>query len=283
MQVLDLYIPGESNEEVLINAHNCHPFQANDDISGCATGIAFFASYLKLRKYYYSYRLLIGPELFGPMFWLDSEPELSRRIKACILLKSVGNESSLKIQNSFNGASEVDKVARVAAEKVVDKNVEFHPFRTYYGNDETVFEAPGLEIPSITLTRFPFLEYHTDFDLPALLSPKRLGETYDMLCAIVDVIESNQVASHVMPGLHCLSNPMYDLYRKAPEPGISYDGMSELEIRWNLLMNCLPRDLGAGLSMLDISLKYKLSYELVRDYVNEWERKGLASLKRAVL
>ena len=86
-----------------------------------------------------------------------------------------------------------------------------------------------------------------------------------------------------MPGLHCLSNPMYGLYRKAPEPGISDDGTSELEIRWNLLMNCLPRDLGAGLSTLDISLKYQLSYELVRDYVNEWERKGLASLKRAVL
>ena len=35
MFVYDFYLEGESKDEFLINAHNCHPYQANDDISGC--------------------------------------------------------------------------------------------------------------------------------------------------------------------------------------------------------------------------------------------------------
>ena len=35
----------------------------------------------------------------------------------------------------------------------INQNYSTHSFRSYYGNDETVFEAPGTRIPSITLTR----------------------------------------------------------------------------------------------------------------------------------
>ena len=54
MKVLDLYIPGSSDKEILFNAHNCHPFQANDDISGCATLIALFTQFLQSKSSYYS-------------------------------------------------------------------------------------------------------------------------------------------------------------------------------------------------------------------------------------
>jgi aminopeptidase-like protein len=39
MKVLSYVLPGESNKTWLFNAHNCHPFQANDDVSGMAVGI----------------------------------------------------------------------------------------------------------------------------------------------------------------------------------------------------------------------------------------------------
>ena len=39
MRVMDYTLKGKSKETIIINAHNCHPFQANDDISGCAVGI----------------------------------------------------------------------------------------------------------------------------------------------------------------------------------------------------------------------------------------------------
>ena len=70
MNVLEYKIKGKSDKAILINAHNCHPFQANDDISGCAVGISIFKELKKIRNLNYSYILLIAPEMYGPMFWL---------------------------------------------------------------------------------------------------------------------------------------------------------------------------------------------------------------------
>ena len=36
MLVYDYYLEGSTKDEIIFNAHNCHPYQANDDISGCA-------------------------------------------------------------------------------------------------------------------------------------------------------------------------------------------------------------------------------------------------------
>ena len=285
MHVLDLRIQGEVDDEIIINAHNCHPFQANDDLSGCAVGLALFKYYLQQKENYYSYRLLIAPELYGPMFWLEEIVQKKVSINSAILLKSVGNDSSIKIQNSYLGDHDIDLIARSAmqASSVLQQDVSFYPFRSYYGNDETVFEAPGYEIPTITLTRFPFKEYHTNLDTLEKLYPERLMECYEMLSTIIDIAESNKQAVSVQTGLFCLSNPKYDLYLKAPEPGISNDGNSVNEKKWNLLMNCLSRDLSSGLSALDLSLKYHIHYRLVLEYIEEWESAGLVKMKRKIL
>ena len=62
MRVLDYEIKGKSKQTIIINAHNCHKFQANDDISGCAVGIKIFEYLKKNRNLNYSYRLLIAPD-----------------------------------------------------------------------------------------------------------------------------------------------------------------------------------------------------------------------------
>ena len=280
MTVLDYKIQGQTNEEIIINAHNCHPFQANDDISGCAVALALFIYRLSKSNNYYTYRLLIAPELFGPMFWLEKLSLSNTTIKSSILLKSVGNDSHIKIQNSFTGDADIDRVAKSAVLSSCYANVcQSFPYRSYYGNDESVFEAPGIEIPTVTLTRYPFSEYHTDFDTPDRLSAKNLMETYEILERMISIIESNKCASYVQPGLFCLSNPKYNLYRKAPEPGISHEGNSRNEKTWNLLMNCLSRELDSGMSVLDISLKYEIDYEPLLDYILEWQAKGLVKLE----
>ena len=285
MHVLDLRIQGTVDDEIIINAHNCHPYQANDDISGCAVGIALFKYKLQCKKNYYTYRLLIAPELYGPMFWLEKIKHTKISLKSAILLKSVGNDSPIKIQNSYTGDSEIDRFAKTATLSRINwlEDTKFYPYRSYYGNDETVFEAPGYQIPSITLTRFPFNEYHTNLDTPEKLNLHRLMECYEMLATIIDIAETNKQASLVEPGLFCLSNPRYNLYQKAPEPGISNDGNSIDEKKWNLLMNCLPRDLSAGLSVVDISLKYQIEYKLVLNYIEKWQLSGLVDLQRKCL
>lgn len=285
MYVLDLKIQGQVNEEIVISAHNCHPYQANDDISGCATALALFKHGLSARNNYYTYRLLIGPELFAPMFWLEEFAENAKQIKSVVLLKSVGNDAKMKIQNSFTGTHAIDQIAKAAAEECSgdESAIPFYEFRSYYGNDETVFEAPGFEIPTITLTRFPFPEYHTHLDTPDKLNVDSLSHSYKLLSTIVEIIETNKYASNVQAGLFCLSHPSYNLYRSAPEPGISSQGSSAIEKKWNLLMNCLSRELSSGQSILAISLKYNINYSLLREYISEWESCGIVRLSRSLL
>ena len=139
MIVYDYLVKGQSDTEVVINAHNCHPFQANDDISGCAVAISLFLELQHQQNLRYSYRLLIGPELYGPMFWLNDQK--ANKIKYSILLKAVGNSRDLQIQQSFLGDTELDKAALVALGNSEHSKERIHKFREYYGNDETYSSA----------------------------------------------------------------------------------------------------------------------------------------------
>ena len=70
MKVFDAVLPGRSPKTILFNAHNCHPYQANDDVSGMAVGIELMKRLAEIPDRRYTFRLLIAPELIGPMFWL---------------------------------------------------------------------------------------------------------------------------------------------------------------------------------------------------------------------
>ena len=184
----------------------------------------------------------------------------------------------MKIQKTFNGNTFLDQIIKNSLIESDLVKYEAYEFRTYYGNDETIFEAPGYEIPSTTLTRFPFKEYHTDLDTIEKLSSQMLEETANILINAIIILEENCNAKSNKIGLYCLSNPKYSLYKKAPEPGISNDGNSKLEKSWNLMMNCLPRLLSDGTSTVEISNKYNLPFNSVNEYLQEWQLKGLAEL-----
>jgi aminopeptidase-like protein len=175
---------------VLLNAHNCHPHQANDDVSGVAVGIEVMQRLAVLPKRWYSYRLLVAPELIGPIFWLDDLGDDASDIAYAILLKSVGNDAPLRLQDSFRGDSPLDAVAHHVFGQQYG-SCDSGAYREVYGNDETVFEAPGYEIPTISVTRYPFPSYHTDKDTPETLSEARLQDTVETVSEICLGLERN--------------------------------------------------------------------------------------------
>ena len=273
MKVLDFFLPGESNKTILLNGHNCHPFQANDDLSGCAVGIRVMQQLINMKKRQYSYRLLIAPELHGPMFWLENmDAEQTSLFKGAILLKSVGNNAPLRLQHSYSKTNELD----IAAEKAFEQRYnEFEQgeFRAIYGNDETVFESPPYNIPTISLTRWPFPQYHTNLDTPDTLNENKLQDSVELTLDIIEQYEYNQIYKINFKGLVCLS--AHGLYKSIPavsNSGVDYDSVQG---RWNLLMNCLPREMDNDMSVFDLSLKYKLPVQDVFEYLELWVMEGL--------
>lgn len=276
MKVLDFTLPGMSSDTILLNGHNCHPWQANDDLSGCAVGIAVMQALQARESRKYTYRLVVAPELIGTVHWLAGLKQTNMRFSGAIMLKSVGNASPLKLQHSFEGSSQIDKAA---ASVLRARNPDYvsGAFRTIYGNDETVFDSPGYEIPTISLTRYPFSGYHTDADTPDGLSPDALEETYEVVLEIMDALESNETLRFSERGLVALSHPRYRLYRAAPAPGLDKAEYLDISRRWNLLMNCLPRELNGHNSAIDLAYKYELPVAEVCAYLKEWKEKGLAT------
>jgi len=281
MPVLSYTLLGGTSDTIYLNAHNCHPFQANDDISGVATLIYLFQQLSLVKKRRYSYTLLLGPELFAPMFWLQKYPPSESASSYCLLLKSIGNSEPLQLQSSYTADSVIDRAAFVAFRDHIPQFAHPHPYRSYYGNDETVFESPGYRIPTISLTRFPFVNYHTHLDTPSSISKSSLGQTYDTLLSIIEVLETSRKAQAVKPGLFCLSSPKYNLYKRAPAPGIDEHGNTDREKQWNLLMNCLPMDLDDKLSALDVAIKYNLPYAEVSSYLRRWEDLGIVTFEHS--
>ena len=275
MKVLDFILPGELSDTVLLNGHNCHPWQANDDLSGCAVGIAVMQALQQRAQRRYTYRLVIAPELIGTVHWLAGLDMTTTRFVGAVMLKSVGNARPLKLQHSFDGDSQLDKAA---ASVLKHRFGEFTsgPFRSIYGNDETVFDSPGYEIPSISLTRFPFPEYHTNADTPDLLSPVHLVDTRDVVLDIIDALENSEHLVFAERGLVALSQARYQLYRSAPAPGLDKEAYQETSRQWNLLMNCLPRELTGHNSSIDLASKYGLPVGEVCAYLKQWQAKGLA-------
>lgn len=274
MKILDFFLPGDSSDTILINAHNCHPWQANDDVSGCAVGIALMRE-LQLRpSRRFSYRLLIAPELIGTAHWLESYDFAGGKIVGALLLKAVGNDGFLKLQRSYGGTSALDMAATLAVEER-GAHYESGAFRTIYGNDETVFDSPGYEIPSVSLVRFPFFGYHTSADTPELLSEDSLEETLATTLRIVDVLENNREFVFNRKGLISLSNLETPLYIHetffGPETLLS-DGLLK---KWQLLMNCIPRDLEEPRSSMELALKYSLPHDNLVDYLRLWSSQGL--------
>src|SRR5262249_9781522 len=60
---------GRSPATIVFQSHNCHPQMANDGFAGPAMLVRLF-QWLAERDTYYSYRLVIAPELLGTIFYL---------------------------------------------------------------------------------------------------------------------------------------------------------------------------------------------------------------------
>jgi len=201
MKVGEVIVPGKSSETFILCAHLCHPAMVNDDLSGVVVGLQVMQELLKRRNLRYTYRFLVLPETIGSVAYLSHQEELIPRMIGGLFLEMLGLENPHALQLSFAGDSEVDRCL-IQALKESDPHGWTGLFRTVVGNDERQFNAPGVRVPMLSLSRAMqgnsgstpyFPEYHSSDDTPELASPARLAESRDMVLKMVDAVEGNQV------------------------------------------------------------------------------------------
>jgi aminopeptidase-like protein len=273
---------GSSDQVVVFNAHTCHPHMANDDFAGVAVLIRLF-QWLQTQQTYYTYRLVLGPEHIGTVFYLrDQTLDQLERLVCGVFSEMPGTRGSVKVASTFLGNQLIDQAFRNVA-KHHTRAFEFVPWRQGAGNDETVWEAPGYEVPFVEVSRCehilnPYREYHTNLDTADLMDEGQLDEFYQVFRCVVEVLEHNAVLYRRFNGMIALSNPEYDLYMERPDPAVVKD-LAEDSEKWGYLLDCLLRYLDGSMTILDIAAKHDLPFEQLYQYLVKFQKKGLVRLE----
>jgi aminopeptidase-like protein len=184
-------VPGESEEEVLLFSHTCHPSMCNDNCTGLAV-TTFLARRLGELSLRYSYRFVWAPSTIGSITWLSRNQDAVSRVRHGLVLTGFGDPGPFTYKRSRRGNAAID---RIVPHVILghDPRARIDDF-SVYGYDERQFCSPGFNLPVGRLTRTPYgeyPEYHTSADDLHFIAPERLSEALAILLQIVDAIESS--------------------------------------------------------------------------------------------
>jgi len=189
----ECYLPGETEAEVLISCHCCHPSLANDNLSGItlATRLAEHLRGLPLR---FSYRFLFIPGTIGSITWLAVNEHRVDKIKHGIVVASVGDAGPATYKRSRRGDALIDRAStHVLRHSAQPHNViDFSP----YGYDERQYCSPGFDLAVGALARTPYdeyPEYHTSADDLDFVRPEYLADSLSLYLQVLDVLENDGV------------------------------------------------------------------------------------------
>lgn len=189
----ELFLPGESEREVLLSTHVCHPSLCNDNLSGIAV-MTWLARELQARpRRRYSYRFLFIPGTIGSITWLARNEERAGRIAHGLVAANLGDPGKFHYKRTRNGFAEIDRAVLNVLETSGEPFGEEHfvPF----GYDERQYSSPGFNLTVGSLTRTPYgryPEYHTSADNLDFVRPEALEGSLRTYLAVMDVLEGNR-------------------------------------------------------------------------------------------
>lgn len=260
LKVGDYTIEGETNKTIVIMAHLCHPAMVNDDLSGVAV-LVDIAKKMSERNNHYTYKFLLVPETIGSVAYLSQNEGIIQKLKYGIFLEMLGNNNIHALQLSRQGNTRLDRIARYAIKQKLT-NFREGPFRKIVGNDEMVFNGPGVNVPMISISRFPYPEYHTSDDNPGIISEENLIESGNLILEILNILDNDYIPKRKFKGPVFLSGY-----------GLWVDWRINKRLNENIEQIMLR--LEGDKSIFDISEELDMEFNDVLNYINKFLEKGL--------
>lgn len=260
LKVGDYTIQGRSDETIVLVAHLCHPAMVNDDLTGVSV-LVEIAKELSKKNNYYTYKCLFLPETIGSIAFLSQNEDLIPKLKYGIFLEMLGNNNIHALQLTRQGDTRIDRISRKVMKNKLD-NYREGPFRKIISNDEMVFNGPGINVPMISISRFPYPEYHTSDDNPSIITLERLTESKNLILEIIDIIDTDYIPKRKFKGPIFLSGL-----------GLWVDWRVNMKLNKNIEQIMLM--LEGDKSIFDISEELDMEFIDVLDYVNKFADKGL--------
>ena len=252
----EYYLPGETESEILISCHICHPSLCNDNLSGIslATFIAQHLNQLATRRY--SYRFLFIPGTIGSITWLTLNENNAQKIKHGLVVTGVGDPGKFTYKRSRRGNADVDR-AVIHVLKYSEQEhqiIDFFP----YGYDERQYCSPGFNLPVGCFMRSShgqYSEYHTSADNLSLVQPQYLADSFSKCLSVLQILESNQTYLNQNPKCEPRLGKR-GLYRTVG--GHAEEQVNELALLWVLNLS------DGEHTLLDIAERAKLSFDVIK-------------------
>jgi len=264
LNTLSLYIPGDNKETFIICSDICHPLQANDSLTGVAVAVDIANRMLARVSRKYSYLVMVVPETIGSIAFLANHPEVIKLSIGGFFSEMLGTSGPMVGQRTRRKDSYWNSLLENAlsksglAYKIVD-------FMKSASNDEKVLDSPGVDIPTFSITRSPYPEYHTSDDNINLIDIDRLRETRDVLQGIIDFAESDYIPVLNQPGPIFLSGyGLYPDWRNEPT----------LLPMWESFIDVMYSIDGVH-SVVELSAKHNIPVEHYFYWTNTFAEKGL--------
>ncbi|WP_413934958.1 DUF4910 domain-containing protein [Nitrospira sp. BLG_1] len=272
----ELYLPGETSDEVLISCHVCHPSLCNDNLSGITVAVKL-AETMAARSRRYSYRFLFIPGTIGSITWLARNEQIVPCIRHGLVITGVGDAGNVTYKKSRQGNAEIDR----ATTHVLRHSGEAHSIIDFfpYGYDERQYCSPGFNLPVGCFMRTPhgqYPEYHSSADNFDLIRSESLARSYADCLQIFELLEGNRV--YVSQNPRC--EPQLGrrgLYRAVA--GQQENQLRELALLWVLNMS------DGRHALLDIADRANLPFGQIQSaaealieagLLNEYRRPGNA-------
>jgi len=246
--------------EFLISSHICHPMQANDDTAGVVTAIevARRLAAKPLPTGSMSVRFWFGPETIGTIAYLAHNEDLIPKLMGGVFAEMTGNKNTIAWHHTRQHDHLLDRVTDYVLRHMehVERN-----FADFPPNDERVINGPGVNVPCISINRWPYEEYHTTDDNPDIIHEEMLQGAADVIENIVRIYGGNYIPKRKFRGPLFLSGndlwvdwrENFDLNRANEKIMMRFEGQH---------------------SVFDIAEDVGLDYWVVREYVEKFRAKG---------
>lgn len=259
---------GERDDEILLQAHICHPSLANDNCSGLSL-LAHLAAAMAPIKTRYTYRFLFAPGTIGAIAWLARNEARAHKIKHGLVLSCVGDGGGPTYKRTRRGDAPIDRaMTHVLKHAAPSPNIiDFSP----YGYDERQYNSPGFKLDVGLFQRSLFAsfpEYHTSADNLDFIRPEHLESSQRMVARAIEIFERDGVYLNMSPK----GEPQLGrrgLYQSVGGDSASYD--RNMAMLWVLNLS------DGEHSLLDIADRSGIAFSAIADTADALREAALLS------
>ena len=273
MKILECKHQGALDSTIVLGGNLDHAGVANDGLAGCVVGMEVLRR-LQGRRTKFSYKLVLSPGIIGSELYLAGLTQVERsQLLEGIFLEMLGSATPLAVQDSRRDMVSTLHALRGSLD-ALGLPYRTGPFESIIVNDEYVWENYG--IPMLSLSRFPYPEYHSSRDNVEIIREESLNDAVEALIGTVERLEASPIVLKKFVGNICLSNPQYDLYVDYGQIALG-DSLSEQRRRLRHLMDFIPA-LDRPVSVKALADHIGLEEGEALEYLGRWAEKGLIDL-----